>query len=75
MDEACHVTRIGQLPIKSVDRARSDLERRGLRIVDSGRDQDLAGMAPMRWRRNGRLAKLRGARGLRGRVVRRNSTC
>ena len=33
-----------------------------MRIVDSGIDQELAGITPMRWRRNGRLPKSRGAR-------------
>lgn len=41
------MTENGRLPIKSVDRARSGGRGRGLRIVDSGRDQDLAGMTPM----------------------------
>lgn len=62
VDEGGHVTMGRQLPIKSVDRARSGGRRRGLRIVDSGRDQELARMTPSRWRRNGRLAESRGAR-------------
>lgn len=47
VDEGGHVTANGRLPIKSVDRARSGGRGRRLRIVDSGRDQDLAGMTPM----------------------------
>lgn len=46
VDEGGHVTEGQDLPIKSVDRARSGGRRRGFRIVDSGRDQEMAGMAP-----------------------------
>lgn len=35
-----------------------------MRIVDSGRDQDMARISPSCWRRNGRLVEPRGAKGL-----------